>query len=113
MVSEDFEWNTMNIFALHGHKVKVTERTKNNGYQFDRENVAKHLEIEKPYTIDHTHVDNSSTRVFLVEFPEKNGRRPSFNSVNFVDVVPQSKEDNEKHPDWIRYNASRKRFSGN
>ena len=96
----------MNIYALPGHKVKVTERTKNNGYSgYDTR-----LELEKEYTVDHTVVHRSSTDVFLVEFPADAKRPMGFNSVNFEDVVPQSDEDSKKHPDWIKYHGGRSRF---
>jgi len=49
--------------------------------------------IGKIFTIDYTNVHGWSTSVYLEEIPNI-----SFNSVNFVDVILQSKEDDNKHP---------------
>lgn len=70
----------MNIHAEKGHRVKVTEITKNNGREDDKEKVKNILEIDKPYTVDRTIVHQSSTDVYLVGFPDI-----CFNSVNFSD----------------------------
>lgn len=86
-------FETMCIYAPEGHKVKVTEYTKNNGYQYDTDLVIKHLIVGQEYTVHHTIVDNTHTDVVLKEFPNI-----EFNSVNFVDVNPVSKEDMNKHP---------------
>lgn len=86
---------TMNIWALKGHIVKVTEATVNNGYDFDSEKVKKNLEIEKHYTVKYTNVGQSSTQVVLQEFPDL-----KFNSVNFVSVTQQPEELNQAHPDY-------------
>jgi hypothetical protein len=94
---EDFE--SMNIYALKGHKVKVTEQSSISGWDGDSEKVKKHLEIGKEYTVEKTHVHQSSTDVFLQEFPDMH-----FNSVNFVDVKPKSEEDNKKHLQYKMYN---------
>lgn len=89
----------MNIYALPGHKVKITAETIKNGYELDQELVKKYLELEKEYEIDHTNISGFHTSVYLKEFPNI-----SFNSVSFEDVIEQSEEDNELHPDYIKYN---------
>ncbi|MDG1950481.1 MAG: hypothetical protein P8J32_06745 [bacterium] len=83
----------MNIFALKGFRVKVTERTKNAGWKTDRKLVTAYLEVEKEYTVERTEVDRSSSIVVLQEFPDV-----KFNTVNFEDVSTQSEEDDAKHP---------------
>lgn len=86
----------MNIYALKGHKVRCT--TLSAGYSYDQEVAKKHLEIGKEYTVESTHVGRWNTDVFLKEFP-----KVKFNSVFFEDVIEQSKEDNQKHPDYRKY----------
>lgn len=85
----------MNIWALEGHKVMVTEETALNGYDYDIKRVKKLLEIGKEYTVYFTSIGEIRTDVYLKEFPDR-----GFNSVNFVDVVEQSEENNRKHPIW-------------
>lgn len=58
--------------------VVVTEKTKNNGYQGDKDQVAEMLEVNKPYELKSMDVGRSSSTIELVDFPYKN-----FNSVNF------------------------------
>ncbi len=53
----------------------------NCGYDSDREQVAKLLDVNKTYTIVKRHVHSSSTEVWLKEVPGK-----SFNSVHFEKV---------------------------
>lgn len=89
----------MNIWALEGHKVKVTENTINCGYESDSDEVKANCELEKEYTVDYTVVHSSSTDVYLKEFPNI-----SFNSVNFEDVKEQDEEMDKEHEDWARYN---------
>lgn len=89
----------MNIFAIHGHKVKVTEETANSGTEEDAQLVKEHLVIGQEYTVDETIINDWSSTVLLVEVPEF-----EFNTVNFVDVKEQSIEDDMKHPQWSRYN---------
>lgn len=78
---EDFENNvrknsSMNIYAKENDKVIC--KTHSAGYTNDVEK--KHLEIGKQYTVERTIVHQSSTEVFLKEFPGI-----SFNSVFFED----------------------------
>ena len=86
-------FETMCIYAPKGHKLKVTEQTFNNGYDLDKELITKYLEINKEYTVNFTNIGQSHTDVILKEFPDI-----AFNSVNFIDVNPVSKEDINKHP---------------
>ena len=88
----------MEIFAMEGYKVKVTEDTKNNGSDYDVELVNKHLTIGETYTVDYTIVHNFSTDVYLKEFP-----KIRFNSVNFEGVEEQSDELTKQHLDYKRY----------
>jgi len=89
---------TMEVFALKGYKVKVTDETKNNGDSYDKEKVNNFLTINKVYTVEATKVQNWKTDVFLKEVP-----RISFNSVNFEGVTEQPKELNQQHQDYNRY----------
>ena len=89
----------MNIYALQGHKVKVTEESIAYGYDSDKEHAAQYLTVGSTYTIAHTEVDNYSTDVYLEEFPEI-----YFSSVHFEDVTEQDTELDKSHPDWSRYN---------
>lgn len=99
---EDDEVNdnrSMNIFALRGHKVMVTEQSLKNGYDADRDAVCKYLEVGKEYTVNFTQVHSSSTDVFLVGFDGV-----TFNSVNLVSITRQPEELNMAHPDYKTYN---------
>ncbi len=87
----------MEIYALKGYKVKVTDKTRNNGFESDKENVRKHLQKGKVYTIDKTNVSSGFTDVFLQEFPNI-----EFNSVNFEGVNAQSEKLNKQHKDYNR-----------
>ena len=91
--------NLMNIYALRGHGVVVTEETAQHGHEFQMDLVKKHLKIGKVYSVEKTIVNLSRSTVYLKGFPYI-----SFNTVNFVDAQAQSSEDDMKHPDWIKYN---------
>ncbi len=86
----------MNIYANKGSLVLVTKETAHNGYDSQKKDVEEYLQIGKLYTIHKTIVHSSSTEIFLDEFPDK-----SWNSVNFIDYVPQPKESDfmESFPD--------------
>jgi hypothetical protein len=86
------EFETMNIWALGGHKVTVTEKSAKNGYTYDQEQV-KDL-VGKVLEVKYTCVNSSSTDVYLVGFDDTR-----FNSVMFVDVDKQSSEDDKCHED--------------
>ena len=90
----------MNIYAIKGHRVKVTKDTMNNGSKYDKEQIAKLCELDKEYTVDCTLVSSRSTTVYLKEFPDE-----IFNSVNFKDVVEQSEEDDRQHAYWSNFNS--------
>jgi hypothetical protein len=66
----------MNIYAKKGEKVKCV--TLSGGYSYHEEIAIKHLEIEKEYTVQETHVYDWHTDVLLEEFPNV-----KFNSVFF------------------------------
>ena len=68
----------MNIWALENHKVKVTKESQKNGREYDSDRVKVLCDLGLICTVDHTHVHQSSTDVYLKEFPETR-----FNSVNF------------------------------
>lgn len=89
----------MNIYALKGHKVIVTEKSANNGYSYDSEKVKRLLQVGVEYTVYMTQVDDSQTDVWLLEFPNE-----KFNAVNFADINEQDLELDKEHPDWKRYN---------
>lgn len=72
----------MNIYATKGHRVVFHN---NGGYANQREYAAKILQLGHTYTVDHTDVHQSSTTVYLEEFPDH-----SFNSVQFDDAVPDA-----------------------
>lgn len=87
---------TMNIYALSGHKVKVTEWSYfNGGPNAFRDG----LSIGKEYTVAETIVGQSSTRVVLQEIENRN-----YNSVLFEDVEPQDLSNDIRHPHFELYN---------
>ena len=92
----------MNIYALKGHKVRVTEASATNGYRNDADKVKRYLEIGEIYTVLTTHVDTYHSSVILEQKP-----KIVFNAVNFKCVFEQSDEDNRKHHDWKRFNPGR------
>lgn len=95
----------MNIWAIRGHKVKVTSESAKNGNPYDHKKIQEYLEIEKEYEVFQTDIHSFVTDVYLEGVVSKSTeKRPIyFNSVNFVDVIPQSDEDNEKHRQNKRY----------
>jgi hypothetical protein len=80
----------MDIFVESGDKVKVTERSKNNGWDKDKDLVKKYLKIDEPYTVDYVNVHPYHTHVFLKEIPNI-----AFNSENFEDVEDVEDIDND------------------
>ena len=88
----------MNIYALEGYKVRVTEKTARNGYDSDKKRVQEKLELNKIYTVDYTEVDSWSTRVYLKEIEGE-----YFNSVNFEEVSEQAEELDKQHEDYHKY----------
>ena len=92
----------MNIWALEGFKVTVTQESARNGYNYDREMIKKYCKIGGIYTVNYTSVGQSKTAVFLKEFP-----KISFNSVNFEDVNSQSKEEDKKHMEFYIFQEDR------
>lgn len=88
----------MNIFALKGHKIKVTENFLNRGREYDKLQAKKYLEKDKLYTVERTLVSGSWTRVWLQEIP-----KVGFNSVHFEDAVRQDPKKNREHPDYQKY----------
>ena len=87
---------SMNIYADRGNTVLVTKETAHNGYDDDKKQVEKHLQIGKLYTIRKTEVHSSSTTVYLQEFPNM-----TWNSVNFIDYVPKPNEDDFKEENEV------------
>lgn len=92
--------NTMNVFALEGHRIIVTEYTKDNGYDEDQQLINKYLVIDQIYTVEHTEVGSWRTDVFLVEVPDV-----AFDSVNFEDVTYQPEDEDRLHSDWNYHNG--------
>lgn len=78
---------TMDIRASYGDQVMVTEKSAKNGHG----GAPLILDLYTVYHVDYTEVHGWHTDVYLVEFPQKDedGRRPCFNSVNFVKVKPR------------------------
>ena len=72
----------MDIHAIQGTKVTVTEDSIKNGYDSVEKHARQHLEIGKTYTVLNTSVDRWNTDVYLEEFPDE-----VFNSVSFEDIV--------------------------
>jgi hypothetical protein len=70
---EEHEWVKNNTF-----KAIITDKTKNAGYDFEIERRLSILEVNKPYTVKHMSVSQSSGTVTLEEFPDK-----YFNTVAF------------------------------
>jgi len=91
----------MNIYALEGHKVIMTEETAKNGYDYDKVELKKYLvQIDTIYTVERTEVGDCHTHVYLTEIPNV-----AFNSVNFEDVTEQPEDEDRLHPDWNYYNG--------
>jgi hypothetical protein len=90
---------SMNIYSLHGHKVRVTTKTLGNGSREEQLLVDEQLSCDVPYTVDKTIVSEFSTQVYL---KEREGI--CFNSVNFEDIHSQSESDDRKHPDYKKFN---------
>ena len=86
----------MNIFALPGFQVKITEDSINNGKDADKRDVTTYLKLGEVYTVKQVHTYSRNwTVVMLNELPCL-----IFNADCLVDVEEQSKEDNRKHPQW-------------
>ena len=66
---EDEEYIEQNIVCIP---------TGTGGYAMDKEYIAENLELGKEYKLDHMSVSQSSSSLFLVDFPNK-----SFNTVCF------------------------------
>ena len=90
----------MNIYALEGHKVKVSNLS--GGYDYHKEVAKKHLIIGNEYTVEKTDVDSWHTDVYLKEIPGI-----AFNSVYFEDIKEQDTSLNETHKDYKRFNRIR------
>ena len=90
----------MNIYALEGHKVRVSNLS--GGYEYHQKVANQHLKVGNEYTVERTEVDSWHTDVFLKEIPNV-----AFNSVFFENVEEQGKDLNEKHPDYKRFNRIR------
>lgn len=88
----------MNIYALSGHKVVVTQASIYDGSESDQEKARKLLKIGEIYQVERTKVYSCHTDVFI------KGVSGHFNSVTFEDVVEQSAEADKKHPDWKTFN---------
>ena len=69
----------MNIYAKSGDKVVFSY--PDNGYDGDREDGKKYLEVGRTYTVVATEIHNWNTDVWLEEVPNVR-----FNSVLFSDV---------------------------
>jgi hypothetical protein len=92
-------------FALPGHQVRLVNYTPGHlGYASQREELARYLTIGQIYTVQQTRIFASSSLVELVEVPGV-----SFNTVFFKSVTPQSRAQDEQHPDYIRYREARAR----
>lgn len=87
---------SMELFALKGHKVMVTKKTKKMGLAIDLN--SKYLEIGKIYTVDYTDVAGFSTDVYLLEFP-----KVRFNSVNFLSITKQTTSLFFQHKYWKKH----------
>ncbi|MCK5726637.1 MAG: hypothetical protein KAH22_07415 [Thiotrichaceae bacterium] len=90
----------MNIYALRGFKVIVTEESIDSGGECYAEVANIHLKVGNTYTIESTTVNNSYTSVKLQEI-----KTVSFSSMSFLDIDAQSEADDETHPDWVNWNT--------
>lgn len=88
----------MNIWALKGFKVKVTEESIKNGYDIDVADAQKYLKVNQTYTVNKTHIGNCNTGVELIELPGI-----IFNSTQFEDITIQPEELNQNHPDYEKF----------
>lgn len=88
----------MNIYALPGHRVVVTQASIYSGRKSDQEKARKLLKIGKIYKVNETKVYSWHTDVFL------EGVGEPFNSVTFEDAEEQPPEMDKKHPDCKNFN---------
>jgi hypothetical protein len=72
---------SMSLSADPDHKVSVTEKSINFGYDSDKEKANKHLKIGQIYTVEFMEVYAWNSLVTLKEIP---GIR--FNTVHFIDA---------------------------
>jgi len=88
----------MNIYAMEGYKVKVSEHVFSNHYTDVHDLVATWvLERDKEYEVEYTVVTMSHSWVKL------KGIETKYNTIHFTEVEPQADEITYTHPDWIRY----------
>jgi len=71
----------MTIPNLKGHKVKVTEATIKNGWDYHKKHVEKFLKVGEIYTIERIELHDWHTEVWLQEIPNE-----VFNSMLFEDI---------------------------
>lgn len=86
----------MEIFTPENKKVELA--TLNAGHDWQKEEVKKHLEFGKHYTVEKTIVHGFSSEVYLKEIPGV-----SFNTVFFKNVDKVSKKEIIEHPEQIKY----------
>ena len=84
---------SMNIYALKGYPVRVTERSIKNGTKSDKDKAKQYLTVGGEYVVERTNVGDWHTDVTLQEFPDV-----EFNVVQFEEVDKQSHELNMQHP---------------
>lgn len=88
----------MNIYALKGHRITVTEETILNGSTGDKVLAKISLKVGEEYTVKRTDVEHWKTKVVLQELPNQ-----IFNTVHFVDLDEQDPIKNKKHKDYSKY----------
>ena len=96
----------MNIYAKNGDKVKITEKSFNNGHEFDRIKIAKLLRLGQVYEVDGTEVHSFSSEVYLKEFPGE-----QFNTVNFEDVEVNDPQPHPGRPGASEWNLRREKVN--
>lgn len=91
----------MNVYALKGYRVSVSDESIKSGSETYSELAKLHLKVGNTYRIENTSVHNSYTSVRLQEI-----ENILFSSESFIDIDSQSEEMDKKHPDWSTWNTN-------
>ncbi|MEM7184207.1 MAG: hypothetical protein AAF518_25130 [Spirochaetota bacterium] len=89
------DYESMEIYALPGHKVNVTKISFNSFSEEDEQDVRENLKVGEIYTVKYTRVSKNYSYVVLTEFPEI-----KFDTALFEDTNKQTEELSRKHLDY-------------
>jgi hypothetical protein len=90
----------MNIYALKGYRVSVSDESIESGSESDSKLAKLHLKSGSIYRVEKTSVYNSYTSVSLQEIDNV-----LFSSESFIDIDSQTEKTDKKHPDWPTWNT--------